>query len=53
MNHRNKPEWDVVPTIVKEDIFFAKATIDDLEALKLVPQNAVDGGANENRMRNS
>lgn len=36
LNHRNKPEWDVVPTIVKEDIFFAKATIDDLEALKLV-----------------
>lgn len=36
LNHRNKPEWDTVPTIVKEDIFFAKATIDDLEALKLV-----------------
>ena len=26
----------MVPIIVKEDIFFAKATIDDLEALKLV-----------------
>lgn len=36
LSHRNKPEWDVVPSIVKEDIFFAKATIDDLEALKLV-----------------
>lgn len=39
LNHRNKPEWDTVPTIVKEDIFFAKATIDDLEALKLVRKN--------------
>lgn len=39
LNHRNKPEWDVVPTIVKEDIFFAKATVDDLEALKLVRKN--------------
>lgn len=36
LKHRNKPEWDTIPTIVKEDIFFAKATIDDLEALKLV-----------------
>ena len=36
LSHRNKPEWDVVPSIVKEDIFFAKATIDDLEALKLI-----------------
>lgn len=34
--HRNKPEWDVVPSIVKEDPFFAKATIDDLIALELV-----------------
>lgn len=39
LNHRNKPEWDTVPTVVKEDVFFAKATIDDLEALKLVRKN--------------
>lgn len=36
LNHRNKPEWDVVPSIVKEDPFFAKATIDDLIALENV-----------------
>ena len=36
--HRNKPEWDEIPPIVKEDIFMAKATPDDLVALKLVKQ---------------
>lgn len=35
-NHANKPEWDEIPTIVKEDIFLAKATLDDLVALELV-----------------
>ncbi len=35
-NHAKKPEWDEIPTIVKEDIFLAKATIDDLVALELV-----------------
>ncbi|MBR5163927.1 MAG: sulfatase-like hydrolase/transferase, partial [Schwartzia sp.] len=35
-NHANKPEWDEIPTVVKEDIFLAKATIDDLVALELV-----------------
>lgn len=34
--HRNKPEWDMMPIAVKEDIFFAKATVDDLVALKIV-----------------
>ena len=36
--HRNKPEWDEIPPIVKEDVFMAKATVDDLVALKLVRQ---------------
>lgn len=36
LNHRKKPEWDEVPVIVKDDIFFSKATIDDLIALELV-----------------
>ncbi len=35
-NHANKPEWDEIPTIVKEDIFLAKATLDDLVALEIV-----------------
>lgn len=34
--HRHKPEWDDIPTIVKDDVFLAKATVDDLVALKLV-----------------
>lgn len=33
LNHRNKPEWDEVPSLVKEDMFLAKATVDDLVAL--------------------
>ncbi len=35
-NHANKPEWDEIPTIVKEDIFLAKATMDDLVSLEIV-----------------
>ncbi|MCR5176950.1 MAG: LTA synthase family protein, partial [Anaerovibrio sp.] len=34
--HRNKPEWDEVPTVVKEDVFLGKATMDDLIALEIV-----------------
>lgn len=34
--HDNKPEWDTIPSIVKKDIFFAKATVDDLVALEQV-----------------
>lgn len=34
--HDNKPEWDTIPSIVKKDIFFARATVDDLPALKAV-----------------
>lgn len=36
LNHRNKPEWDEVPSLVKEDMFLAKATVDDLVALEMV-----------------
>ena len=34
--HGLKPEWDEVPPVVKEDVFMAKATLDDLVALELV-----------------
>ena len=34
--HRLKPEWDEVPSEVKNDVFLGKATMDDLVALKIV-----------------
>lgn len=34
--HDDKPEWDTIPSIVKKDIFFAKATVDDLVSLEQV-----------------
>ena len=34
--HAKKPEWDEVPSVVKKDVFFAKATVDDLVALEIV-----------------
>ncbi len=34
--HDDKPEWDTIPSVVKRDIFLARATVDDLVALKLV-----------------
>lgn len=42
LNHRNKPEWDFVPAIIKNDIFLAKAVIDDLIALELVHKHNVN-----------
>ena len=36
LNHANKPEWDEIPVVTKEDIFMAKATLDDLVAIELV-----------------
>ena len=36
LSHDDKPEWDTIPTVVKEDIFFARATVPDLCALELV-----------------
>lgn len=41
LNHRNKPEWDTIPSIVKEDAFLARACIDDLVALKWVRRRPV------------
>lgn len=32
--HDDKPEWDTIPSIVKEDVFFARACVDDLVALE-------------------
>lgn len=40
--HDNKPEWDTIPSVVKKDIFFSKATVDDLVALKMVKKQKVD-----------
>ena len=39
LDHMNKPEWDEIPSVVKEDIFFARATVDDLVALEMVWQH--------------
>ena len=36
LNHRKKPEWDEVPSYLKEDIFLAKAVMDDLITLKIL-----------------
>ncbi len=36
LSHRNKPQWDTIPGVVKKDIFFARATVDDLIALEQV-----------------
>lgn len=40
--HRNKPEWDFIPSIIKNDAFLAKAVIDDLIALELVYKHDVN-----------
>ena len=34
--HQDKPEWDEIPVVVKDDIFMAKATVDDMCALEIV-----------------
>lgn len=34
--HDDKTEWDTIPAIVKSDPFLAKATVDDLIALKML-----------------
>ena len=35
LSHRHKPEFDEVPAVVKDDVFFAKAVVDDLVSFKL------------------
>lgn len=42
--HDNKPEWDTIPSIVKEDIFMARATVDDLVALENVLKHPLQEG---------
>ena len=39
LSHDDKPEWDTIPTVVKEDIFFARATVPDLCASETVYKN--------------
>lgn len=41
-NHDNKPEWDTIPSLVKADIFFARATVDDLVALEYVWRHPIE-----------
>ena len=36
LSHDDKPEWDTIPTVIKEDIFFARATVPDLCAIETV-----------------
>lgn len=43
--HDDKPEWDTIPSIVKEDIFFARACPDDLVALKEVRKKPLSESA--------
>lgn len=40
--HDDKPEWDTIPSVVKKDIFFAKATVDDLVALEQVKKHKLN-----------
>ena len=41
LRHRQKPEWDEVPPIVKNDMFMGKATVDDLIAFELACKREV------------
>lgn len=41
LRHRQKPEWDEVPPIVKNDMFMGKATVDDLIAFELACKSTV------------
>ena len=36
LDHRKKPEWDEMPVVVKEDVFFAKAAWDDFVRLEFL-----------------
>jgi hypothetical protein len=53
--HDNKPEWDTIPAVVKEDPFLSKATVDDLIALKLLrkyPTNAIMAKSDTENLEN-
>lgn len=41
--HAAKPEWDTIPSVVKKDIFLARATVDDLVALESVWKHPLQG----------
>ena len=41
--HDDKPEWDTIPSVVKKDIFLARATVDDFVALKTVYKHPLSG----------
>ena len=40
--HDNKPEWDTIPDVVKDDVFFSKAAVDDLVALEDLWRHPMD-----------
>ena len=42
LNHRNKPELDEVPDVVKNDVFFTKAVMDDLVAFEMACKKSVE-----------
>lgn len=53
--HDDKPEWDTIPTVVKEDLFLSKATVDDLISLKLLrkhPTNAIMSKSDAENLKN-
>lgn len=42
LKHDDKPEWDNMPSMVKQDTFFAKAAVDDLIALERVKRKKLN-----------
>lgn len=42
IRHEDKPEWDTMPSMVKQDTFFAKAAVDDLVALEQVKRHKLN-----------
>jgi hypothetical protein len=43
LSHSDKPEWDEIPSVTKKDPFLAKATVDDLVALKGIMHRPLSG----------
>ncbi|WP_293986133.1 LTA synthase family protein [uncultured Megasphaera sp.] len=50
--HDNKPEWDTIPAVVKEDPFLAKATVDDLIALKILRRHPMNETLQQSPQKN-
>ncbi|WP_427113417.1 LTA synthase family protein [Megasphaera sueciensis] len=40
--HDDKPEWDTIPDIVKNDVFLSKAAMDDLVALEYLTEHPMN-----------